>query len=341
MSEHINIRAENNQAAKYKAVVKEYLNKDEVHELLKRSDLKGIYQLFSVWFWIVLAFALVALWPNVLTVILALIILGAKQLGCAIIMHDTSHYSMFKSRRMNDLIGNWFGAYPLVHNVQQYRPYHLRHHLATGTDEDPDINLAKGYPTTRPSLVRKFSRDLLGLSGFRGYYGIFAMHLGYLKYNLGNYVEKIIKEERGYLWANAWKNLRGPIASNAILFGICWAIGQPLLYLLWPASMLTTYMLILRIRSMAEHSMVQDLSDPLRNTRTLKANVLEKMLFAPLNVNYHLEHHLLFTVPSYNFPQMHSKLMDRGLYEKANYSEGYWRIIKMAVQAKPITKSGI
>lgn len=334
MRQKISIRPENNQAAKYKDLVLKYLTKDEVHDLLQKSNWKAAYEVAYVWFWIILTFVIVGLWTNVFTVILALFMLGAQQLGCAIIMHDTSHHSLFTSRKWNDIIGNWFGAYPIIHNVYQYRPYHLQHHLATGTEDDPDINLAKGYPTTRPSMARKFSRDLSGMTGIKGYIGTFAMHLGILKYNLGNYVEKIVKEERGYMWKNALRNLSGPLAANLIMFLICWAFGKPLLYLLWPAAMLTTYMLILRVRSMAEHSMVTDSRDVIKNTRTLKANFIERWLFAPLHVNYHLEHHLLFTVPSYNFKIMHRLLRERGFYEHANYSDGYWNIIKMAMQGK-------
>ena len=61
---------------------------------------------------------------------------------------------------------------------------------------------------------------------------------------------------------------------------------------------------------------------------------MERLLIAPYWVNYHLEHHLLFTVPSYNFPKMHEKLVERGLYEKANYSDGYLNIIRMAAQGQ-------
>jgi len=332
MNDIDHIRPENNQVKKYKSIVREYLSKEEIHVLLARSNFKAFVELFKVWIWIVAAFVIVAIWTNVFTVLLALVIIGSKQLGCAIIMHDSSHYSLFKSRRMNDFFGNWLGAYPLIHNVRQYRPYHLQHHLATGTPDDPDINLAKGYPTTKASMARKFGRDLSGITGIKGHIGTIAMHLGILKYNLGNYVEKIVKEERGYLLGNAWHNLRGPILSHLIMFGICWAFGRPLLYLLWPAALLTTNMFILRIRSMAEHSMVSDTMDPLQNTRTISANPIEKLLFAPLDVNYHLEHHLLFTVPCYNLKAMHEILMERGLYEKANYSSGYWNIIKMAVR---------
>jgi len=330
----MNIRPENNQVIKYKAIVKEHFNKEEIHQLLQKSDLKGVREIFKVWIWVIVVFVMVAIWTNVFTVLIALFLIGSKQLGCAIIMHDASHYSIFKSRKMNDLIGNWFGAYPIIHNVGQYRPYHLQHHMATGTDDDPDINLSKGYPTSRRSMARKFGRDLFGMTGIKGYFGTFAMHLGFLKYNLGNSIEKVSKGERGSILRNAWQNLRGPLMSNLIMFAVCWAFGKPLLYLLWPGAMLTTYMLILRVRSMAEHSMVTDPGDPLQNTRTMSANFIERLLFAPLDVNYHLEHHLLFTVPCYNLKAMHEKLWKNGFYDTANYSKGYWNIIKMGMKGK-------
>lgn len=328
------VRPENNQVKAYSEVVRTYLTKDEIHTYLQKSNWKAAFEIFKVWFWIAVAFVVAGIWTNVFTILFALILIGAKQLGCAIIMHDASHHSLFKSRKMNDIIGNWFGAFPIIHNVQQYRPYHLQHHKATGTEDDPDINLTKGYPTTPASMTRKFSRDLFGVSGVKGNYGLLLMHLGILKYSLGNYIEKIVKEERGYLWQNAFQNLKGPLASHLIILAICWFFGKPWLYLLWLGALFTTYMLILRVRSMAEHSMVADKRNVLLNSRTIHANWLERMLFAPLNVNYHLEHHLLFTVPSYNFKKMHAKLWERGLYKKANYSKGYWNIIKMAMRGK-------
>jgi fatty acid desaturase len=232
---------------------------------------------------------------------------------------------------MNDFFGNWFGAYPIIHNVRQYRPYHLEHHIATGTADDPDLNLTKGYPTSRVSMLRKFSRDLSGMSGLKAYYGLFAMHLGILKYNLGNYIEKMTRHDRGYLMKNAWNNLSGPITAQVFLFGICWSVGFPWLYALWVGALLTTYMFFLRVRSIAEHSMVSDRSDPLLNSRTVIPNFLENQLFAPLHVNYHLEHHLKFTIPSYRFAKMHRMLKERGLYQSANIEYGYARIIRMAM----------
>ena len=44
--------------------------------------------------------------------------------------------------------------------------------------------------------------------------------------------------------------------------------------------------------------------DPLRNTRTTKASLIERTFIAPYFVNYHLEHHLLIYVPCYNLPEV-------------------------------------
>lgn len=52
-----------------------------------------------------------------------------------------------------------------------------------------------------------------------------------------------------------------------------------------------------RLRAIAEHAVVGDAADPLRNTRTTGAGPLARALLAPYWVNYHLEHHLLIFVP--------------------------------------------
>jgi fatty acid desaturase len=103
-------------------------------------------------------------------------------------------------------------------------------------------------------------------------------------------------------------------------------------YLLWIGANLTTFNFSLRIRSIAEHSVVEDTHDPYKNTRTTYANFLERILFAPLHVNYHLEHHFLQNMPSYNSPEMHKLLVARGFYEHGLLKHGYWEILKMAIK---------
>lgn len=329
-----NVHPENNQVVKYKQIINQYLTKEEIKKLHAKSDWKGAWEVLSVWLWIAFAFALVGFYPNVLTITTALFILGGKQLGCAIIMHDASHYSLFKTKKLNDIAGNFLGAYPIFNNVEQYRPYHFQHHIATGTADDPDINLVAGYPAKLASMLRKLVRDLLGLTGIKADFGLLAMHTGFIRYNLGNSIVKIPEENRPWkvIFRNAYYNLRSPVLVNALLFCILLASGKPWLYLLWIGANLTTFNFSLRIRSIAEHSVVEDTHDPYKNTRTTYANFLEQILFAPLHVNYHLEHHFLQNMPSYNSPALHKILMERGFYQYGLLKQSYWEILKMAVR---------
>lgn len=323
-----------NQFIWYNAEVKRLFTNEEVNQLMKKSDWLAAWEIIQTWLWIGGSMALVHFLPNIITVLIALWIIGGKQLACAIILHDAGHYSLFTSKQMNIVFGNWLGAYPIFHNVDQYRPYHLEHHKTTGTDDDPDIFLTRGYPTSKKSMIRKFARDLFGITGIKATIGLLAMHLGFIEYNLGNKIVRNKKIPFIKLLKNAWKNLSGPVLFQLVFIGILYLCGNPWLYLLWVGANIFTYPFCIRVRSMAEHSMTPDRNDPQVNSRTVKANFLEKILFAPLHVNYHVEHHLLMGVPSYRFPKMHKMLREKGFFEKALYAKGYAEIIRMAYQKK-------
>ena len=93
-------------------------------------------------------------------------------------------------------------------------------------------------------------------------------------------------------------------------------------------------MVIPRIRNIAEHAVVPDSSDPLRNTRTTHANFLERLFIAPYYVNYHLEHHLLFYVPCYNLPRVHRILSESRHAARMEVQPNYAAVLRLAT-AKP------
>ncbi|HIF14230.1 MAG TPA: hypothetical protein EYQ86_02425 [Bacteroidetes bacterium] len=116
-----------------------------------------------------------------------------------------------------------------------------------------------------------------------------------------------------------------------MIWGILYISGFGWLYFLWIGAHLTTYNFSIRIRSIAEHSVVPDQLNNFTNVRTTYANIIECILFAPHNVNYHAEHHLLMTVPSYNLPEMHKILKDKGFYNKGLLKYNYWNIFKLSI----------
>jgi fatty acid desaturase len=111
--------------------------------------------------------------------------------------------------------------------------------------------------------------------------------------------------------------------------GLWWAYP-----LLWLVPLFTWQMVITRIRNIAEHAVVPDSGDPLRNTRTTQANALERLFIAPYYVNYHLEHHLLFYVPCYNLPRVHRLLCESRYAGRMEVQPSYAAVLRLAT-AKP------
>jgi fatty acid desaturase len=317
-----------------KVIVSNYLSTEERRALLKKSNWLAFKGLAIHWLWIIFALLLPYFFLNPFTIILSLFILGGKQLACAILMHDASHYSVLENRKVNDFVGQWFGGAPVFQDLLNYRPYHLSHHIKTGTLEDPDITLTRGYPTSRNSMIRKILRDLIGLTGMKAFAGLLLMNLGFLEYNLGNNVVKVSQKGRSFksFITESYKNLWRPITANIILFLLLYTFASGWLYLLWIGAYLTTFQLCLRIRSISEHSVVEDFTNPYLNTRTTYANFIEQMLFAPYHVNFHVEHHMLMSIPPYHLPKMHELIKAKGYYEKGVLEKNYWNILKMTVK---------
>jgi len=294
------------------------LTREEIKDLLTMRDWRSWSSLVVDWALIGASFALVAAAPNPVTIVVALFVIGARQLGLAVLMHEAAHRTLLRDRRWNDGVGNWLCAYPIWSDTVPYRPYHLQHHAKNWTDADPDLPLASPFPITHASLRRKIWRDLSGQTGWKRARATLARDLG---------------RSRGRVKRNfdAGREALGPVLlTNAVLFALLAACGHPALYLLWVVAWLTTYSLVMRIRSIAEHAMIPDPADDLNNTRTTRARWWERLLIAPNFVNYHLEHHLLMTVPHYNLPRMHRMLRDRGALDGACVTTGYLDVLRLA-----------
>ncbi len=305
------------------------LTREEIRELLRTNNWRGWLSIVLDWTLVAASMALVAVWPNLLTVLAAIAVIGARQLGFAVMMHEAAHHTLFANRKVNDWAGNWLCAYPIWADLRPYRRYHLQHHAKNWTDDDPDLGLATKFPVTSASMRRKVWRDLSGQVGWKRVKAVLRRDLrnAYTKSRRDTEVSFGKTAEAG---TAGWKNLRGVAVTNALLLGSLALLGRPELYLLWLAAWFSSYSLVTRIRSIAEHNMVPDSGDELRNTRTTLTRWWERLLIAPNRVNYHLEHHLLMTVPFYNLPRMHRLLRERGALEDALVDTGYAGVLRQA-----------
>jgi len=302
------------------------LSRDEVRGLLRIDPLRSAWMVASNWAGVAAAMALVAWWPNPLTIVAALFVIGARQLGLAIVMHEAAHHTLFANRQLNDWVGNWLAAYPVWAEVGPYRRYHLKHHKFTGTPDDPDLGLAAPFPITRSSFRRKVWRDLSAQTGLKQAIAVFRRDVGWRH----GRNQRTLGMNEGEPPDVGWHKVAPVAFTNGILLAVLCAVGAPLLYLLWVAAWLTTYRLVTRVRSIAEHGMVPDPLDPLRNTRTTLARWWERLLVAPNRVNFHLEHHLLMTVPHHNLPRLHRLLRERGALHDAVIAPGYLAVLRQA-----------
>ena len=293
--------------------LKDLLTPEEFARVTRKSDARAAGIVAFDWLVIAATFYLVGSYPNPLTILLGVMVLGARQLGLGVIVHETGHRTLFTSPAVNDFVGKWLAGYPVFSNKDTYMQVHLMHHRNAGTADDPDLANYRNYPISPASFRRKILRDISGRVGWRRIKSI-ARGIA----NIG----RLDSQMRQYLI--------GSIATNLLMVAVLAWAGHAWLYLLWVVAFMTSHMLVSRVRQIAEHAAVPDLfsADPRQNTRTLYINWLERLFIAPHEVNYHLEHHLMASVPIYRLRELHELLLGKGFYDGVEFENGYLTLLK-------------
>ena len=300
----------------------------ELASVRARSDVKGLWCIAHAWLVIGASMALFALWPNPLTFVIAVVLIAARQLGLAILMHDAAHGVLIGTRKWNDPVSQWLAAYPVFTDTIPYRAYHLVHHRRTQQPDDPDIGLSAPFPITRASFVRKMIRDVTGQTGFKQRRAQFRAGFGKPGQPLAVRV------------ATFRRKLGGPVITNLVLLAILTAFGKPHYYLMfWVLPLITWHMVITRVRNIAEHAVVPDDNDVFRNARTTYASLWERAIIAPYWVNYHVDHHLLMYVPCYNLPKLHRLLLAKGYGPRMETQPDYATMLKLAVSKEEVPQA--
>lgn len=311
---------------------KAFLTPEEIRPLAKRSDLWGVLLVGHAYVVIAAALGVFAIWPNPLTFILAVIVIGSRQLGLSILMHEAAHNALFKSRALNEWAGTWLCGRPVMADMLAYRTYHLKHHRFTQTEDDPDLSLSRPFPTTKASLRRKIIRDLTGQTGIkqRAQQIMFAFKMA------GEVEGQPTADDLAQAFAGPV--IGGALIANAVIFAVMWAAGDWWWWFaFWALPLLTWFQLVVRIRNIAEHGVVEFSDDPLRNVRTTKAGPLMRLILAPYYVNYHLEHHLVMHIPCHNLPKLHALMLEKGYGPKMEIGRSYWEVIAKAASRKEAT----
>ena len=308
-------------AAAARVAPKDYFTPEEWAPLSTKSAWKGPALLAHAWIVIGLAWAMALAFP--ITIPLAVMIIGARQLGLAILMHDAAHGALHPNLKVND----WLGEHLTPGGLVPYRTYHLGHHKFAQQAEDPDLGLSAPFPITRISLRRKVVRDLTGQTHFKQRWAPLFRRIAERKPGesvLSILVRFVKSRPRFFI---------GAIVTTAVLapFGYWWA--WPVLWWLPSATWLP---LVTRLRNIAEHACIaKDEPDPLRHARTTKAGWIARAFLAPYYVNYHCEHHMFMHVPCYSLPRAHRMLKQKGVLGGMLTAPGYIDVLRQAT-SKPV-----
>jgi fatty acid desaturase len=301
---------------------KQFFTPEEWAPLSARSSWKGPAMIAHAWVVIVAAGAMVVVWP--LTLPLAVMIIGTRQLGLAILMHDAAHGALHKNLKLNDWMGEWLTG----GGLHRYRPYHLTHHRFAQQSEDPDLGLSAPFPITPLSLRRKIVRDLTGQTFFKQRFGDFVQRLKRRK--AGEPLAPIIAEE--IRRKRRWLAFGAVVTAAGAPFGLWWTWP-----VLWVLPQATWYPLVTRLRNIAEHACIdQNEPDPMRQARTTRAGPIARLLIAPYYVNYHCEHHMFMHLPCYSLPRAHRLLVRKGVSQGMLTEPGGYLAVLRKASSKPV-----
>ena len=224
--------------------------------------------------------------------IFLILCMGIAQNRLFIIHHEAAHRLLFSNQKINDLIGirliGWLAFGSGSHGC---RIGHIRHHRDEFGPQEPDFVLYSFYPISKSSMSRKLLRDLSGISAFR-----------------------ILRPRFQRL--NDLRHLRLTVSflsGQLMIVALFWIFSNLAMYfLLWILPWVCVYQFLNRIRAITEHGGMTQSSDRRRTTHYIRQNRLANFFFVPLNVGYHLAHHVDMLVPYRNLPLLDQALMEDG-----------------------------
>jgi fatty acid desaturase len=274
-----------------------------IQRLTQRSDAKGLAQLGAHLGLLILAGIALQASRDSLWLLITLPVYAALLIFLFAPLHETIHFTVFRTRWLNNLVAAPIGFLLLI-PFQTFRVFHYVHHRHTQNPElDPELLDMKplhrkywwylsGLPTWWQSLLSIWLHATVGVSE---------------PYIDERHHAMVIKEARIHLAGYALLLLWSLLFSSGILWWF-WVlpvlIGQPLL----------------RLYLLAEHSGCDYSDNMLENSRT--TYTLPWLNFLAWNMPYHAEHHYLASVPFHALPALHAYTGQQVKYR----GDGYYRV---------------
>lgn len=281
------------------------LSKPIARQLSQRSNQKGLVQLIGHLSLLGLTALAVSQTESSWLFVIAMLVHGVVLSFVFAPLHETIHYTAFKSINLNNSVAAVFG-FILVIPYRYFRAYHSAHHRHTqDVDKDPELIDKKkltGYG------------HALHLSGLPFWWGNFKTLYQHVKGDVtGAYIQTrdhqtIITEARNHV------GLYLVLIVAYFVFDTTWLLNYWILPLLIGQPFLRWFLL-------AEHSGCDFSSNMLENSRTTYTSPL--INFLSWNMSYHAEHHYLASVPFHTLPALHAYTGQQVKFK----GDGYWKTV--------------
>jgi fatty acid desaturase len=212
-----------------------------------------------------------------------LVVLGMNAMF--LLIHEGVHDILFPQKWLNDLAATLMAIAGFI-SFSAYRSMHLRHHEHLGDEQDPDDY--HNY-TSNPKLIWLLHYNRLLWATI-----LYLIFVPSLAWRYGNTKERI-KVVSEYLLL-------------IVTYIIIWQfVPLHIFFIAWILPFILTNFTI-NIRGLTQHG-ITDATDPFLASRSIEAHPIVQFLL--VNENFHLEHHLFPSIPSYNLPKLHKLILPR------------------------------
>ena len=283
---------------------------DTLAALVERSDRKGLSHLALHMLAIGATGALYAAAFDTAWMLPAAWLYGTALIFLFAPLHETVHYTAFRSRWINRLVSAACGWILLLPS-RYFRAFHLEHHRCT-QDPERDPELAVAPPRTWRDYVWR-------VSGFQYWTSRVRTMVTHAS---GSVTEPYITQsERGAVVLEA----RLHLASYVALAAGSAIAGSPALLWIWVVPAILGQPM-LRLYLLAEHTGCPMVPNMLENSRTVHTNALVR--FLSWNMPYHAEHHAYASVPFHALPRAHDALAPHVRVQSPGYASVHRELIR-------------
>ncbi len=239
----------------------------------------------------------------------AMLLHGIVQVSLFAPLHESTHRTAFRARRLNDVVARAVGFVHLMPALY-FRCFHFAHHRSTQDPErDPELQ------TPKPTTVTEYLRYASGIDYWRDRLAEIVRHAA------GRVDEAWVPpQERVRVSSEARWHLAAYVLVAVAVVALGWTV--PVFYWLLPAAFGQPF---LRLYLLAEHAHCPPERDTRANTRTTLTNPLVRLLM--WNMPYHAEHHTAPGVPFYALPALHDLLSDTLKETARGYGNFHWSYV--------------